>query len=188
MDTELNIFVDPNHSKCSLLDIIKHSNMDIHQPYLYVKESLIEILVSYLIHNTHEISFYDPHYPFSNRQEFIEWLGRAPEKLSGADKQNINIVAKEIILYCKCGYDFSKSKYKTYEEVEEAVLKIKEYGTISYVRTAVKLFNLTRDVHNQIECKVPLYIHNQIMLKKHYKDKCVPVLQVKYGKFKIDFT
>ena len=170
-----NIYVDNNHSKCSLLDIIKHSNIDIHQPYLYVKDSLIEILISYLMNNEHEIAFYDPHYPFSNKEEFIQWLGRAPEKLSGADKQKINIVAKEIILFCKSGYDFNKSKYNTYEEVEEAVLKIKDFGTISYVRTAVKLFNLTRDVHNQI------------MLKKHYKEKCVPVLQVKYGKFKIDF-
>tara|TARA_R110000772_G_scaffold25718_1_gene66820 strand:- start:4923 stop:5489 length:567 start_codon:yes stop_codon:yes gene_type:complete len=188
MNTELNLFIDPSHSKCSLLDIIKHSNMDINKAYLYTKDSLLEILISHLINNDNEISFYDPHYPFNNKKEFIQWLGRAPDKLTGADKQNINIVAKEVILFCKSGYDFSKSRYNTYEEIEEALLKVKEYGTISYVRTAVKLFNLTRDIHNQIDCKVPLYIHNQIMLKKHYKDKCVPVLQVKYGSFKLDFS
>ena len=188
MNNPDNIFIDLNHSKQNILEIIKHSNMDIAQPYLYTKESLFEVLVSYISSCNHEISFYDPQYPFSNKEEFIEWLGRAPEKLSCADKMKIHNIAKEIILYCKSGYDLNKTKYNNYDEVYEDILKIKDYGTISYVRTAVKLFNLTRDVNTQIDCKVPYFIHNQLMLKKRYKDKCVPVLQVKYGKFKIDFS
>ena len=182
------VYIDHQHSKASILDIIKHSNIDISQPYSYLKENLLELLVSYLHNTDHEITFYDPHFPFNNRKEFIEWLGRAPDKISGADKYKINQIAKEIILFCKCGFDFKKTKFNTYEEIEENCMKIKDYGSISYVRTAIKLFNLTRDVHNQIECVIPIFIHNQIMLKKHYKDKCVPVLQVKRGTFKIDFT
>ena len=182
------IFIDPQHSKCEILDIIKHSNMDITQPYLYTKDALFELLVSHLINSPAEILFYNPQYPFNNKKEFIEWLGKAPVKLSCADKLEVSNTAREIISYCKSGYDFSKTKFNNYEEVEEAVLKIKDYGVISYVRTAVKLFNLTRDTHNQIECKVPTYIHNQIMLKSHYKKRCRPTLQKRYGKFKIDFS
>ncbi len=181
------IFIDPQHSKCQILDIIKHSNMDLIQPYLYTKESLFEYLVSYLINNNAEISFYNPQYPFGDKKEFIEWLGKAPVKLSCADKLSISNTSREIISYCKSGYDFSKTKFNTYEEVETEILKIKDHGEVSYVRTAIKLFNLTRDVNNQIECKVPTFIHNQITLKAHYKKKCRPTLQVRRGKFKISF-
>tara|TARA_R100000655_G_scaffold23725_1_gene47733 strand:- start:1560 stop:2117 length:558 start_codon:yes stop_codon:yes gene_type:complete len=182
------VFIDPQHSKCEILDIIKHSNMDITQPYLYTKDSLFELLISYLMNSKCDITFYNPQYPFNDKKEFIEWLGKAPVKLSCADKLSITNTAREIISYCKSGYDFNKTKYKTYEEVENEVLKIKPHGTISYVRTAIKLFNLTRDVNNQIECKIPTYIHNQIMLRSHYKKKCRPTLQIRYGTFKIDFS
>tara|TARA_R100001463_G_scaffold16154_3_gene41982 strand:- start:753 stop:1319 length:567 start_codon:yes stop_codon:yes gene_type:complete len=188
MNNDDFIFIDPTHSKQTILGIIKQSNINISQPYILTKDNLFEALKIELAHMNYNLEFYNPTFPFKNKEEFIIFLGQSKEKLSYYETQQISFIAKQIISFVKSGYDYSKSPFKEYDEVERAVLKIKEYGDIFCVRTAVKYFNLTRDYDKQIECKVSPFISSQIQLKNLWKKNSVPTLQIKTGKFKIDFT
>jgi len=182
------IYIDHTHSKQTILSIVKQSNLNITQPYLLTKENLFEALISELTHMDYNIEFYNPILPFKTKQEFIIFLGQSKEKLSYYETQQISFIAKNIISFVKSGYDYEKTTYKTYQEIENDILKIKEYGDIFSVRTAVKYFNLTRNSDNQIDCKVSPIIQSQIQLKNMWKSKCVPTYRKKTGRFIIDFS
>ena len=157
--------IDPSHSKATILSIVKQSNLNITQPYLLSKGELFVAVLSELNNMEYEIEFYNPTLPFNNKEEFILFLGQAKEKLS-----------------------YNKTSYNTYGEIECDVEKIKEYGDIFCVRTAIKYFNLTRDMNNQIECKISAIIQSQLALKNIWKNKCIPTLQKKTGSFVISFS
>tara|TARA_R100001369_G_scaffold3070_1_gene9956 strand:+ start:4499 stop:5074 length:576 start_codon:yes stop_codon:yes gene_type:complete len=182
------IYIDPSHSKANILAIVKQSNLDIIQPYNLTKENLFTTLVSQLENMTYELKFFNPSFPFCDKKEFVDYLGKSNDKLNQYEKQAISMVAKKIISFCKSGYDFNKSPYTSFDEVECDCLKIKQHGDIFCVRTAIKLFNLTKDINNQIDIKLSLTIHNQLQLKNHFKKNCVPSLQIKKGVFLMDFT
>lgn len=182
-----SIDIHPSHTKHSLCRIIQNSNMDIFQPYMLNKEKILNVLESYLLTTDHELKFFDPTLPFQNKKDFIIFLGEAPNKLSSAEKRLISDNAKQIIMFCKSGYDFSKTKYETFLEVHNECLKIKEYGDIFCVRTAINLFNITLPPEEQIQCKISPLLHNQLQIKNAYKKNCVPKLQVKQGKFIVEF-
>ena len=181
------IFISENHTKTNLAQIIQQSNIDILQPYALTKTKLLQRLSVFLCKCEYEIKFYDPSYPFCNKEEFIIYLGDNPQKLNATEKRLVQAVARKIIAFCKSGYDFNKSTYNEIEEVYQDCLKIKEHGDIFCVRNAITLFNITRDNNNQLECKVSGIIHNKLQLKNQYKKNCVPSLQVKHGNFKVPF-
>tara|TARA_R110000796_G_scaffold223022_1_gene339290 strand:- start:152 stop:700 length:549 start_codon:yes stop_codon:yes gene_type:complete len=180
--------IDPSHSKATILSIVKQSNLNITQPYLLSKGELFGAVLSELNNMEYEIEFYNPTLPFNNKEEFILFLGQAKEKLSYYETQQISFIAKNIISFVKSGYDYNKTSYNTYGEIECDVEKIKEYGDIFCVRTAIKYFNLTRDMNNQIECKISAIIQSQLALKNIWKNKCIPTLQKKSGSFVISFS
>ena len=153
------VFISDNHTKNYLCSIIAHSNIDILQPYILNKQKLMYSLSKFLSEETYDISFYDPTFPFHNKDELIEFLGIDPVK----------------------------STYNNLDEVHEDCIKIQHYGDIFCVRNAIALFNITQDKDNQLECKVSSLIHNQLQLKNQWKKMCVPTLQVKYGKFFVVF-
>ncbi len=186
MDLEY-VDIDPHHTKAEIVKIISHSNIDIVKPYDQTKTKLYELLSHYLLNCSHEIYFFIP-LPFTNREEFIVWLGQQPVKLSIAERNQITLNAKEIIAYCKSGYDLSKSKYDSYEEVESECIKIKDHGNLTCVRTCLKLFNLTRNADDRIVCKLPHQLNNQLQLKNEYHKRCIPTFRITRGKYKIDFS
>ena len=184
----MDIFIDPSHSKQTLLAIIKQSNLSITQPYLLTKEQLFEAITDEIKYGDYELEFYNPTLPFKDKDEFILFLGQTKEKLSYYETQQISFIAKNIISFVKSGYDYDKTTYNNYEEIESDAMKIKEYGDIFSVRSAIKYFNLTRDSNNQLECKISPMIQSQIQLKNMWKNKCIPTYRKKTGKFVIDFT
>ena len=184
----MDIHIDPTHSKATILSIVKQSNLNITQPYLLSKAHLFQSVITELKHMEYFIEFYNPILPFKNKEDFIIFLGQTKEKLSYYETQQISFIAKNVISFVKSGYDYSKTTYNTYNEIEIDILKIKEYGDIFSVRTAIKYFNLTRDINNQIECKISAIIQSQLALKNMWKTKCVPTLQKKTGKFTITFN
>jgi len=184
----MDIHIHEGHTKCGLIDIINNSNIDILQPYLHTKEKLLTLLSVFLKECNYDLQFYSS-YPFKNKDEFIIYLGQNPCKLSGADKRRISDIAKQVIVFCKSGYNFEKCIYNNIEDVYNDCLKIKEYGDIFCVRTAVSLFNivLEQEGRDKIELKMSALTHNRLQLKNTYKKNCVPTLQVKYGKFLVVF-
>lgn len=187
MDDIDYVFIDPWHTKTRIQYIIQHSNIDIFAPYKHNKEKLMDSLTEYLSVNKHEICFYDPSIPMKNRKDLIIYLGRAPDKLTEGEKNTIAKNAKDIIQFCKSGFDFNKSHFKTIDEVKQECIKIKNHGDIFCVRTAIKLFNVCLEPKDHIKCHLSTKIHNELQLKNIYKNKCIPSLQVKHGKFLIEF-
>jgi|9_EtaG_2_1085328.scaffolds.fasta_scaffold00298_21 hypothetical protein len=187
MENLETIYIHDGHTKCNIIDIITNSNIDILQPYLYSKEKLLNTLSIFLKECNYELNFYGNH-PFSNKEEFILYLGENPSKISGADKRRITDTAKQIIQFCKSGYDFNKSVYNNLDDIYTDCLKIKEYGDIFCVRTAINLFNIVLECEGQelLILKMSKYTHNKLQLKNTYKKKCIPSLQIKKGKFIID--
>ncbi len=186
MDKE--IYIDDSHTKCFLAQMIQNSNMDIYQPYLYTKEKLLCMIKNYILTCNHELTFYDNTYPFTNKQELILFLGEPPYKLTTSERRQINQVAKSIISFCKSGYNFNKSKFNSFDDVRNACEKIKDHGDIFCVRTALSLFNLTIDKQeDKIVPKLSPMIHNKLQLKNHYRNNCIPTLQIKRGTFLVVF-
>ena len=189
MDIENTIYIHEGHTKNSLIQMINNSNIEIFQPYLHTKEKILTLLTNYLNNCNHELEFYSPLYPFSNKKEFINYLGESPLSCSGADKRRINDIAKNIIVFCKSGYNFDKSKYKDFDQVYDDCLKIKEHGDIFSVRTAISLFNIVikEQGGDPLEPKISPLIHNKLQLKNTFKKNCIPKFQIKHGKFIIRF-
>ena len=181
------VFISDNHTKNYLCSIIAHSNIDILQPYILNKQKLMYSLSKFLSQQTYDIQFYDPTFPFHNKEELILFLGQSPIKITPGERRMIQDIARKIISFCKSGYDYNKSPYDNLDEVKDDCIKIQNYGDIFCVRNAVTLFNITQDKDNQLECKVSSLIHNQLQLKNQWKKMCVPTLQVKYGKFSVIF-
>ena len=188
--TKNEIYIHEGHTKLNMIDMINNSNMDIFQPYLHSKEKLLTLLSSYLSNdNNPDIQFYSVKYPFKNKEDFIKYLGENPVKLTCAERRQINDTAKHIIAWCKSGYDYDKSKYNEYNEVYEDCLKIKEYGDIFCVRTAVALFNITLKSQDKPEIEVVMndITHNKLQLKNTFKKNCIPSFKITHGKYIIHF-
>ena len=181
MDIENEIYIHEGHTKNNLIGFINNSNMDIYQPYLHTKDKLCVLITNYLNKCNHEINFYSPTFPFSTKKDFINFLGENPNTCSGADKRRINDIARNIIQFCKSGYDF--------DDVYDDCLKIKEHGDIFSVRTAITIFNIVikEQGGDPIEPKISPLIHNKLQLKNTFKKNCIPQFQVKHGKFRITF-
>ena len=162
------VFISDNHTKNYLCSIIAHSNIDILQPYILNKQKLMYSLSKFLSEETYDISFYDPTFPFNNKEELIHFLGEDPIKITPGERRMIQDIARRVISFCKSGYDYNKSTYNNLDEVHEDCIKI-------------------QNKDNQLECKVSSLIHNQLQLKNQWKKMCVPTLQVKYGKFFVEF-
>jgi len=189
MDIQNEIYIHEGHTKNNLIGFINNSNMDIYQPYLHTKDKLCVLITNYLNKCNHEINFYSPTFPFSTKKDFINFLGENPNTCSGADKRRINDIARNIIQFCKSGYDFNKSKYNDFDDVYDDCLKIKEHGDIFSVRTAITIFNIVikEQGGDPIEPKISPLIHNKLQLKNTFKRNCIPQFQVKHGKFRITF-
>ena len=188
--TKNHIYIHEGHTKLNMIDMINNSNMDIFQPYLHSKEKLLTLLSSYLSNdNNPDIEFYSIKYPFKTKEDFIKYLGENPVKLTCAEKRQINDTAKNIISYCKSGYDLDKTKYNDFNEIYEDCIKIKEHGDIFCVRTAIALFNIALKQQDKPEISVKMndITHNKIQLKNTFKKNCIPTFKITHGKFVIHF-
>ena len=180
--------IHESHTRSDLVNIIHNSNIVIFTPYKYPKYELIFKLEEYFKSCNHNIEFYDETFSFTNQEELESYLLLPKERLSVKERSQIHNVAKKVIAFCRSGYDYKKTPYKTYNDVEDDCLKIREYGDITAVRTAIKLFNITRDIHNQLECNVSNVKMTELELIKLFKEKSYPTLQVKHGKFTVDLS
>ena len=95
------VFISDNHTKNYLCSIIAHSNIDILQPYILNKQKLMYSLSKFLSEETYDISFYDPTFPFNNKEELIHFLGEDPIKITPGERRMIQDIARKIISFCK---------------------------------------------------------------------------------------
>jgi len=107
------------------------------------------------------------------------------KSLSVKEKNDLMIKAKQIISYCKNGYNIDRSLYNTFNDLLLDANIIKEYGDIPSCRRAIKLLN--QHINIKLNIKLSLEIKEKLEQKKQIKELAIPQLIVKWGKFKIDF-
>ncbi len=107
------------------------------------------------------------------------------KKLSIKEKDNVILIAKKIKSFVKSGLDINKNTYKSQDDAISDAIYIGQYGDISSVRKAIEILNKSLNI------EIPIIISENIKKtleeKEQIKKNSVPTLQVKYGKFFVEF-
>jgi len=117
----------------------------------------------------------------------LEYLFEENEfkKLSIKEKDNVILIAKKIKSFVKCGLDINKNLYSDLDNAISDAIYIGQYADISSVRKAVN------SLSEALNIKIPMIISDNVkkMLeeKEQIKKDSVPRLQVKQGKFWVEF-
>jgi hypothetical protein len=105
--------------------------------------------------------------------------------LSVKKKNEIILNSRKIISFCRNGFNLQKSLFNTEVEIIDLINEIKPYGDISSVRRAINLYN--EHYKTDFEYELSEEIREELETKKKIKEYSVPVLQVKKGKFRLEF-
>ena len=107
------------------------------------------------------------------------------KKLSIKEKDNVILIAKKIKSFVKSGLDINKNTYKSQDDAISDAIYIGQYGDISSVRKAIEILNKSLNI------EIPIIISENIKKtleeKEQIKKNSVPTLQVKHGKFFVEF-
>jgi len=107
------------------------------------------------------------------------------KKLSIKEKDNVILIAKKIKSFVKSGLDLNKNLYNSNDDAISDAIYIGQYGDISSVRKAITLLNTALNI--QIPIIISENLKKSLDEKVEIKKKSVPTLQIKYGKFYVDF-
>ena len=134
------MIINKTHSKTDLIELIndiglpivfshQDNKRDIHAKYQEVFKKSFTIKP-----NFYKIETID------GLKNYLE--NTNPKKtLSIKEKQNVMLLCKHIINYCKNGYDIGSSKYDGAKELQDDMDFIKQFGDIPSVRRCCKLMN-----------------------------------------------
>jgi len=107
------------------------------------------------------------------------------KKLSIKEKDNVILIAKKIKSFVKCGLDINKNLYSDLDNAISDAIYIGQYADISSVRKAVNSLNKALNI------EIPMIISDNVKKileeKEQIKKDSVPRLQVKQGKFWVEF-
>ena len=134
------MIIDKTHSKTDLIELIN----DIGLPIVFShQDNKRDIQAKYhemlkksfpIKHNFYKIETID------GLKNYLE--NTNPKKtLSIKEKQNVMLLCKHIINYCKNGYDIGTSKYDSPKDLQDDMDFIKQFGDIPSVRRCCKLIN-----------------------------------------------
>ena len=154
-------FVNKSHSKKDIINCFKNLEIDLDKNL--TKHEIIELLESKI----RDCKFNDY---IKNPTELIEYLKKPTtrQKFNERKKQEIMCIAHKIIEWSKNKYSF-----KIYDDINQPyndILSICQYGDISSVRRACKLYNMSPYCINNVN---PI-ISKDLMIelnKRKYKKK-----------------
>ena len=137
------MIIHKSHSKTDLIDLINDLNIDITHSHQDNKRTIQDKIIAYL-KDKKSSQIVDNFYNIKNVDGLIQYLkNKNPKKvLSIKEKNNVMLIAKHIIAYCKDNYNINNSKYDTLQELKDDMDFIKQFGDIPSVRRCCKLMNL----------------------------------------------
>lgn len=137
------MIIHKSHSKTDLIDLINDLDIDITHSHQDNKKMIQDKIKSYLINNKGS-QLADNFYNLKNIDGLNQYLvNKNPKKvLSIKEKNNVMLIAKHIIAYCKDNYNLNNSKYDTIKELQDDMDFIKQFGDIPSVRRCCKLMNI----------------------------------------------
>ena len=134
------MIIHKSHSKTDLIDLIN----DIGLPIVFShQDNKRDIQAKYEEVLLKKFDFKPNFYKIENIDGLKNYLENTnPKKtLSIKEKQNVMMICKHIINYCKNGYDINISKYESPKDLQDDMDFIKQFGDIPSVRRCCKLMN-----------------------------------------------
>ena len=134
------MIIHKSHSKTDLIDLINHLNLSIQFSHQDNKKNIHDKLYSFI---KTDFKIDNNFYNIEHKTDLINYLQHQnPKKiLSIKEKNNVMLICKYIISYCKNNYDLSKTKYKNYQDLIDDMDFIKQFGDIPSVRRCCRLMN-----------------------------------------------
>jgi len=173
--------IHKSHSKTDLIDLIIHLDLKVvfsHQDNKKdIQNKLIELF-------TKSISIKKNFYNIENKDGLIYYLTNVnPKKtLTIKEKNNVMMLCKHIIQYCKNNYDLEYTKYKDYKDLQDDMDFIKQFGDIPSVRRCCRLMNQDPKFCNM--SFVPFIspqVQKELDDKKIVKTKTLNILKIRKG-------
>jgi hypothetical protein len=179
--------INKSHSKNDLVELINILNIPVvfsHQDNKKdIQDKLLQILKT-------DFKIKKNYYNIDNKEQLKSFLSNQnPKKtLTIKEKNNVMIIAKQIIHYCKTNFDLQVSKYDTHKQIEDDMDYIKQFGDIPSVRRCCKL--LKNDPAFQEISFIPMIspsIQKDLQDKQIQKTVMMRCLKIKRGGITVNF-
>ena len=134
------MIIHKSHSKTDLIDLINHINLKVvfsHQDNKRnIQDKLYELLDT-------QFDIENNFYHIDNKEGLIQYLqNQNPKKtLTIKQKNDVMMICKHIIQYCKNNFALLSTKYDTMKDLQDDMDYIKQFGDIPSVRRCCRLMN-----------------------------------------------
>ena len=134
------MLIDKSHSKTDLIDLINELDLPIVHSH---QDNKNDIQNKFKECMKQSLKIPDNFYKIKNKDDLIFYLeNKNPKKiLSIKEKQNVMMICKKIIQYCKSNYDLAVTEYNNQQELIDDMDYIKQFGDIPSARRCCRLMN-----------------------------------------------
>ena len=180
--------IRPSHSKKDLIELTHFFNieiLDIHDL------SKIE-LVNQLENELESIDYIEPdntNYFVKSIDELKKFLENPNQQkiLTTSEKERIIQIARDIILYCRNGFNFNL-RINDLETLEGLAITIAPHGDISTCRRALEYLKNDSKITPCITPVISKRVLRQMEVKEALRKQECGKLTIKHGKFLLDFS
>jgi hypothetical protein len=175
------MLIHKSHSKTDIIDLINNLGLKVVFSHQDNKKDIQSKLLKIL---EQKIDIQENFYKIENRDGLIQYLSNVnPKKtLTIKEKNNVMMLCKHIIQYCKNNYDLGYTKYENIKELQDDMDFIKQFGDIPSVRRCCRLMN---DDQKFGGYKFIPFISPQAQKelddKKVVKSKSLNILKIRYS-------
>lgn len=136
------MIIHKSHSKTDLIDLINHLNLKIVFSHQDNKKN-IQDKINQFINENKDIDIKNNFYNIDNKDGLISYLQNINSKktLTIKEKNNVMLICKRIIQYCKNNYEFDFAQYDSLQDLQDDMDYIKQFGDIPSVRRCCRLMN-----------------------------------------------
>jgi|TARA_R110000796_G_scaffold60900_1_gene140998 hypothetical protein len=177
-----------SHSRKELLDVIRIFKLPVPNRNDKNKSQLQDAIVE-CVDYLPQVKAENEYFFVQSKEDLIDYLKlQNPAKnLTIAEKDDVMIIAKKLIAYCKMGYMLGPSDYFDTSEIYRDARYIAKFAEIPSVRKAIDSVNQDPKLREKIDMKIPRRTANQLKKKKAVKKNAIPLF-IKRGEFVLDFS
>jgi len=134
------MLIEKSHSKTDLIDLINELDLPIVHSH---QDNKSDIQAKFKACMNKQFDIKDNFYNIKNKEQLIFYLeNKNPKKiLTIKEKQNVMMICKKIIQYCKSNFDLTITDYNNQQELIDDMDFIKQFGDIPSVRRCCRLIN-----------------------------------------------
>lgn len=134
------MIIDKSHSKTDLIELINDLNLPIVHSH---QDNKSDIQQKFKTCIASKFDIIDNFYNIKTKDDLISYLeNKNPKKiLTIKEKQNVMMICKKIIQYCKSDFDLTITDYNNQQELIDDMDYIKQFGDIPSARRCCRLIN-----------------------------------------------